>query len=87
MIAFYLKQQQEVEAYLQQRRQRLQEIQAMNQARFDPQGLRDRLFARRAEQEAVKRGRWRVKFSISRGKRSNLAVRLLSLFPSECILC
>lgn len=51
-IAFYLKHQSEVEAYLQQRRQRSQEIREMNQARFDSQGLRDRLLARRTEQEA-----------------------------------
>jgi uncharacterized protein (DUF433 family) len=49
-IAFYLKHQPEVEAYLQQRQQRSQEIRAMNQAKFDPQGLRDRLLARRAEE-------------------------------------
>ncbi|MEB3293728.1 MAG: DUF433 domain-containing protein [Synechococcales bacterium] len=42
-IAFYLKHQLEVEVYLQQRQQRSQEIRTMNQARFDPQGLRDRL--------------------------------------------
>jgi uncharacterized protein (DUF433 family) len=51
-IAFYLKRQSEVEAYLQQRQQQAQEIRAMNQARFDLQGLRDRLLARRAEQGA-----------------------------------
>ena len=51
-IAFYLKHQSEVEAYLQQRRQQSQEIRAMNQARFDPQGLRNRLLARKAEQQA-----------------------------------
>ena len=51
-IAFYLNHQLEVEAYLQQRRQRSQEIREINQARFDPQGLRDRLLARRTEQEA-----------------------------------
>ncbi|GAB4216524.1 MAG: hypothetical protein OHK0012_18990 [Synechococcales cyanobacterium] len=51
-IAFYLKHQSEVEAYLQQRQQRSQEIRVMNQARFDPQGLRDRLLARKSEQEA-----------------------------------
>ena len=51
-VAFYLKHQLQVEAYLQQRRQRSQEIREMNQARFDPQGLRDRLLARRTEQEA-----------------------------------
>jgi uncharacterized protein (DUF433 family) len=50
-IAFYLMHQQEVEAYLQHRRQQSQEIRAMNQARFDPQGLRDRLLARKAAQE------------------------------------
>jgi uncharacterized protein (DUF433 family) len=50
-IAFYLNHQSDVEAYLQQRRQQSQEIRAMNQGRFDPQGLRDRLIARKTEQE------------------------------------
>ena len=49
-IAFYLKHE-SVEAYLQQRRQQSQEIRAMNQAKFDPQGLRDRLLTRRTAQE------------------------------------
>ncbi|GAP98538.1 hypothetical protein NIES2104_50930 [Leptolyngbya sp. NIES-2104] len=51
-IAFYLKHQSEVESYLQQRQQKSQEIREMNQARFDSQGLRNRLLARRTEQEA-----------------------------------
>ena len=51
-IAFYPNHQLEVEAYLQQRRRRSQEIRETNQARFDPQGLRDRLLARRTEREA-----------------------------------
>jgi len=51
-IAFYLNHQPEVETYLKQRRQQSEEVRAMNQARFDPQGLRDRLLARRAEQQA-----------------------------------
>jgi uncharacterized protein (DUF433 family) len=51
-IAFYLKHQPEVDAYRQQRREQSQEIRAMNQARFDPQGLRDRLLARRTQPEA-----------------------------------
>lgn len=51
-IAFYLNHQPEVEAYLHQRRQQSQEIRAINQANFDPQGLRDRLLARKAAQEA-----------------------------------
>ena len=49
-IAFYLKHQSAVEAYLQKRRQQAQEIREINQARFDPQGLRERLLARGAEQ-------------------------------------
>jgi uncharacterized protein (DUF433 family) len=51
-IAFYLNHQPEVEAYLQQRQQQSQEIRATNQAQFDPQGLRERLLARRTAQEA-----------------------------------
>jgi len=51
-IAFYLNHQEDVETYLQQRQQQGQEIRQMNEARFDPQGLRDRLLARRAEQQA-----------------------------------
>ena len=51
-IAFYLKHQSEVEAYLQQRQQQAQEIRVINQARFDPQGLRDRLLARKAAQQS-----------------------------------
>ena len=50
-IAFYLNHQSEVETYLQQRQQQSQQMHAMNQARFDPQGLRDRLLARKTEQE------------------------------------
>jgi uncharacterized protein (DUF433 family) len=50
-VAFYLNHQQEVETYLQQRQQKAQEVRKMNEARFDPQGLRDRLLARKAERE------------------------------------
>ena len=50
-IAFYLNHQQEVETYLQQRQQQAQEIRTMNEARFDPQGLRARLLARKAERQ------------------------------------
>ena len=51
-IGFYLNHQQEVETYLQQRQQQAQEIRKMNEARFDPQGLRDRLLARKVEKSA-----------------------------------
>jgi uncharacterized protein (DUF433 family) len=50
VIGFYLNHQQEVEAYLQGRQQKAQEIRQLNQAKFDPQGLRDRLLARQAQQ-------------------------------------
>jgi len=51
-VAFYLNHQQDVESYLQQRQQQAQDIRQLNQARFDPQGWRDRLLARKAEQDA-----------------------------------
>ena len=51
-IAFYLKHPSNVEAYLQQQQQQSQAIRADNQAKFDPQGLHDRLLARRTKPEA-----------------------------------
>ena len=48
-ISFYLNHQQEVETYLQQRQNQAQTIYKMNEARFDPQGLRDRLIARQVD--------------------------------------
>jgi len=51
-IAFYLNHQQEVETYLQWRQKQAQEVRKMNEAKFDPQGLRDRLLARQAEKSA-----------------------------------
>lgn len=50
-IAFYFNHQEEVEAYLKQRQKEAQEIRQANQAKFDPQGLRDRLLARKASQQ------------------------------------
>ena len=51
-IGFYLNHQQEVETYLQLRQQQAQKIRKINEARSDPQGLRDRLLARKAEKSA-----------------------------------
>ncbi len=48
-ISFYLNHQEEVAEYLQQRQQQSQEIRLVNEHKFDPQGLRNRLLARRAE--------------------------------------
>lgn len=50
-IAFYLNHQEDVEAYLSQRQQQAKDIRQMNEARFDPQGLRDRLLVRKVEQQ------------------------------------
>ena len=47
VIGFYLRHRHEVEAYLQHRQQRAEEIRKQNEARFDPEGVRDRLLARR----------------------------------------
>ena len=49
-ISFYLNHPQEVETYLQQRYNEAQSIRKVNEAKFDPQGLRDRLIARQVEQ-------------------------------------
>jgi len=48
-IAYYLNHQEEVEAYLQQRQEQAREVRKANEARFDPEGLRDRLLARKGE--------------------------------------
>lgn len=48
VVGFYLKHVEDVETYLRQRRQKAAEVRKHNEARFDPQGLRDRLLARRA---------------------------------------
>lgn len=51
-ITFYLNHQQEVEAYLQQRYKQAQEVRQMNEAKFAPQELRNRLLARKSEKSA-----------------------------------
>ncbi|MBW4605799.1 MAG: DUF433 domain-containing protein [Hassallia sp. WJT32-NPBG1] len=47
VISYYLRHQQDVEAYLQQRQQRASEIRKLNEAKFDPQGVRQRIIIRR----------------------------------------
>lgn len=51
VIAYYLRARAEVETYLAQRRKRAAQVRAENEARFDPAGIRERLLARRSEQE------------------------------------
>ncbi|TVL97483.1 MAG: hypothetical protein CV087_22270 [Candidatus Brocadia sp. WS118] len=47
VISYYLKRHDEVEAYLQQRKKLAEKIRKENEKRFDPQGIRERLLARR----------------------------------------
>ena len=46
-IAYYLRSPEEVERYLEMQHERAAETRAANEAKFDPQGVRDRLMARR----------------------------------------
>jgi len=48
VIGYYLRRPPEIETYLQQRRVQADIVRKQNLSRFDPQGVRDRLLARRA---------------------------------------
>jgi uncharacterized protein (DUF433 family) len=48
VIGYYLRRPAEVEAYLRQRKTQADIVRKQNESRFDPQGVRDRLLARRA---------------------------------------
>lgn len=47
-ITYYLRHRDDVETYLEHRRQHREQVRAENERRFDPQGIRDRLVARRS---------------------------------------
>ncbi len=49
VIGYYLRRMPEVEAYLAQRKGQAEAVRACNEARFDPQGVRARLLARRPD--------------------------------------
>lgn len=51
VITYYLRQQAEVEAYLQQYQAKAEQIRIQNEVRFDPTGVRARLLARKAYQQ------------------------------------
>ncbi|MBA7674865.1 hypothetical protein ES703_83090 [subsurface metagenome] len=51
VVAYYLRRPSEVETYLQQRKAQAEVIRKQNEARFDPQRIRDRLLARRASRK------------------------------------
>lgn len=46
VIGYYLRRQVEVEAYLRQRRQQVEQIRKQNESRLNPVGIRERLLAR-----------------------------------------
>ena len=48
-IAYYLRRESEVKEYLQQRRRQAEAVRKENESRSSPQGVRERLLARRAE--------------------------------------
>jgi uncharacterized protein (DUF433 family) len=48
VIGYYLRHTADVDAYLHQRRVQQDAVRQQNEARFDPQGVRERLLARRA---------------------------------------
>lgn len=50
VIGHYLRQPHEIDTYLTQRRSESNIVKKANEARFDPQGVRDRLLARKAGQ-------------------------------------
>ena len=52
VISYYLQQKPEVEAYLSQRQQTASDVRKENEARFNQQGIRERLLARRIETKA-----------------------------------
>ena len=49
VISYYLQHQTEAEAYLRHRRKQRDQVRRMNEARYDPRGIRQRLLARRGK--------------------------------------
>jgi uncharacterized protein (DUF433 family) len=49
LISYYLRHQHDVEVYLKQRQQHSKEIRQQNEAKFNPQGVRERLMARQPQ--------------------------------------
>lgn len=54
VIGFYLSQRQQVDAYLFERAQLAQQIREKNEARFSPNGVRERLLSRKQSRSAGK---------------------------------
>ncbi len=48
VISYYLQRKQEIDAYLEQRQQLVEQVRQQNEARFDQEGIRQRLLARQS---------------------------------------
>ena len=55
VIGYYLRRRPEVEAYLRERKAQADAVRKENEARFDPEGVRDRLLARPASRGYLSR--------------------------------
>ncbi len=53
VLGYYLRRRAEVEAYLRERCRQADAVRRQNEARFDPQGIRDRLLARQSNADVV----------------------------------
>ena len=51
VIAYYLREKDEVDAYLRESEGQSRQVRQQNEARFDPNGIRERLLARRKQQD------------------------------------
>ncbi len=52
LISYYLRHRAEIDLYLEKREREGEELRRQVEARFDPQGIRERLLARRAQQKS-----------------------------------
>lgn len=53
VITYYLRSTDEVEIYLQSQAEKAAQVRQANEARFDPNGIRERLLARQSEQDTI----------------------------------
>jgi len=49
VVGYYLRRQTEVDAYLSQRQEKAGQVRKLNESRFNPQGVRERLMSRRKQ--------------------------------------
>ena len=53
ILTFYIRRRPDIDAYVRQRRRDTEAVREENEARFDPEGVRERLLARRVEPRPV----------------------------------